>query len=95
MSSSSDAGLRYQVVVSPAALKALATLEARTRRQVVRRIERLAGNPRPEGVVKLAGQEQMWRIRSGDYRIIFTIHDRQLRVLVITIGHRREIYRRR
>lgn len=50
--------------------------------------------PRPAGMVKLAGEEELYRVRVGDYRIIYTIQDDQLLVLVVTIAHRREAYRR-
>ncbi len=59
---------------------------------LVRRVRRLAGSPRPPGVKKLAGREA-WRIRVGDYRVIYEIHDRILQVIVVTVGHRREVYR--
>ena len=50
-------------------------------------------NPRPSGYVKLQGGEELYRIRVGDYRIVYQIQDRKLVVLVVQIGHRREIYR--
>ena len=52
----------------------------------------LAENPRPSGVVKLSGREG-WRIRIGDYRVIFMIDDAKKEVVIYAIGHRREIYR--
>ncbi len=52
----------------------------------------LVGNPRPPGVVKLSGREA-WRIRIGDYRVIYTIDDVRKGVVIYAIGHRREIYR--
>lgn len=56
-------------------------------------IDDLANDPRPTGCVKLAGEEALYRVRVGDYRILYQIHDRALLVVVIEIGHRREIYR--
>jgi len=53
----------------------------------------LAENPRPNGSVKLAGPEPLYRIRVGDYRIIYDIRESELLILVVAIGHRREIYR--
>ena len=50
-------------------------------------------NPRPPGVKKLAGENDLYRIREGDYRIIYTIEDKELIVLVVKIGDRKEIYR--
>ena len=53
----------------------------------------LASEPRPPGVKKLSGKESLFRVRVGDYRIIYQVRDRELVVLVLKIGHRREIYR--
>lgn len=58
-------------------------------------IEILAATPRPAGAVKLAGGDGEWRIRTGDYRIVYEVHDGMLVVLVVAVGHRREIYRGR
>lgn len=56
-------------------------------------MDALSLNPRPRGVKKLEGERELYRLRSGDYRIIYRVEDRVLLVLVIAIGHRREIYR--
>ncbi|MEO5328849.1 MAG: type II toxin-antitoxin system RelE/ParE family toxin [Magnetococcus sp. THC-1_WYH] len=56
-------------------------------------IDQLENNPRPHGAKKLSGLPDIWRIRVGDYRLLYTIEDDRLIVLVIRIGHRREIYR--
>ena len=61
--------------------------------KVDRLIIALANNPRPPGCVKLSGPSQLWRIRSGDYRIVYEILDQQLVVVVVIIAHRREVYR--
>jgi len=53
----------------------------------------LANNPRPFGSDKLAGPEELYRVRVGDYRIVYQIQDEALLVLVVKIGHRREVYR--
>jgi mRNA interferase RelE/StbE len=53
----------------------------------------LAADPRPFGVKKLSADEDLFRIRVGDYRIIYQIRDKELIVLVVKIGHRREVYR--
>jgi len=50
-------------------------------------------DPRPPGNEKLRGEDQLYRVRQGDYRVIYTIKDAELLVLIITIGHRREVYR--
>ena len=53
----------------------------------------LAENPRPPGCLKLSGEESLWRIRVGDYRVVYQVQDAVLLVLVVKLGHRREIYR--
>ena len=53
----------------------------------------LAENPRPSGCVKLSGLENLWRVRVGDYRILYSIEDQQLIVLIVSVAHRREVYR--
>ena len=79
-------------------------LEARTRKtldrlpgdlygRVMRKLEALQENPRPVGVEKLSGVEDLYRVRVGDWRIVYAIRDRELVVIVIRIGHRREVYR--
>ena len=53
----------------------------------------LAHDPRPTGVVKLAGDENLWRIRIGNYRVVYEIHDDRLMVLVLRVAHRKDVYR--
>jgi len=60
--------------------------------RILARLAALEVNPRPADVKKLKGRAA-WRIRAGDYRVIYEIHDRVLQIIVITVGHRREIYR--
>jgi mRNA interferase RelE/StbE len=83
----------YSVYLSPGAERDLGALDKPAQRRVVARIEALASNPRPTGVTKLQGEANAWRIRVGDYRVLYTIEDGRLVVLVIKIGHRREVYR--
>ena len=61
--------------------------------QIVRRIESLADNPFPEGAIRLRGREE-WRIRQGDYRILYMVEPEIVTVFVVKVGHRREIYRK-
>jgi len=84
--------MTYRVEVSRRAAKAVTSLDKPTRRKVLLAIDALSGNPRPPGCRKLAAQEA-WRIRVGDYRIVYEIHDQVLLVIVVDVGHRREIYR--
>jgi len=68
-------------------------LDSGTVRRVDAAILALADNPRPAGCVKLSGLSDLWRIRVGDYRVVYEIRDRQLIVLIVGVAHRREIYR--
>jgi mRNA interferase RelE/StbE len=61
--------------------------------KIVKRIESLADNPFPEGAIRLKGREE-WRIRQGDYRILYVVEHEVVTVFVIKVGHRREIYRK-
>jgi mRNA interferase RelE/StbE len=83
----------YRVRTSPDADKQLAKLDGSVRIRVAQRIDQLAENPRPQGCKRLKGDDNLWRVRAGDYRIVFSIHDDLLLVLVIRIAHRREVYR--
>jgi mRNA interferase RelE/StbE len=84
----------HVVRILPSAEKALAAVARADQRRIARAIDGLATNPRPRGAVKLAGEDGLWRIRAGDYRVIYSVQDGALLVLVIRIGHRREVYRR-
>lgn len=84
--------MTYRVQIARRAAKAVTGLDKPARRRVLAAIDALSGDPRPVGCKKLAGQEA-WRIRVGDYLIIYEIHDQILLVIVVDIGHRREIYR--
>lgn len=55
-------------------------------------IEALAGDPRPHGCRKLTGAEDLWRIRVGDYRVVYQVDDAEMLVLIATAGHRRDVY---
>jgi mRNA interferase RelE/StbE len=85
----------YRVEVAPAALRQLRKLDPAGRRRVQAAIELLATDPRPAGATKLSGREGEWRVRTGDYRVVYEVDDGVLRVLVVAVGHRRDIYRRR
>lgn len=85
--------MAYAVQILPSAQRQLAKLDPPHRKRVAAAIDGLAENPRPSGAKKLQGSETVWRIRVGDYRILYEIHDRQLLAVVIEIGHRREVYR--
>ena len=82
----------YSIELLPSAAKALAKLDRPIQLRIARRLDRLAVEPRADAA-KLRGASDIWRGRIGDYRVIYQIEDGRLRVLVIRIGHRRDIYR--
>jgi mRNA interferase RelE/StbE len=82
----------YRVEFLPSAARTLSKLDDAVRRRIARRIDRLASDPRADAV-KLRGAENIWRARVGDYRIVYQVEDERLTVLVIRIGHRRDVYR--
>jgi mRNA interferase RelE/StbE len=83
----------YAIEVRPIALRELKALPEDIRRRVVGKIDSLADNPRPPGVEKLAGTENSYRVRVGDYRILYEIRDKVLLIAVVRVRHRREAYR--
>lgn len=83
----------YTVRVSAAAERALNRMDTHIRQRISRAIESLESNPRPAGVKKLAGPGSLWRIRVGDYRVIYQIIDQVLLVLIVGVGHRGDVYR--
>ena len=83
----------YSIAFAPSARKAFANLSQQVKRRLQAAIDALADNPRPHGVTPLSGHDDLWRIRVGDYRVVSAIRDRELLILVVKVGHRREIYR--
>jgi mRNA interferase RelE/StbE len=87
--------MTYRIEVAPAAARQLRKLDPAARRRVQAAIELLADQPRPSGATRLVGGTGEWRVRTGDYRVVYEIHDDVLVILVLAVGHRREIYERR
>ena len=85
--------MKYTVRMEARALKTLDRLPADLYGRMMRRLAALQETPRPVGVEKLAGPENLYRVRVSDWRIVYAIRDRELVVIVIRIGHRREVYR--
>ena len=85
----------YEIELTPAAVRDLKKMPAHYQRRVRDAIDNLGHDPRPEGVKKLSGEENLWRIRVGEYRVVYGIEDKRLVVLVIRIGHRKDIYRKK
>lgn len=86
--------MTYSVTLSPAAARQLRKFDPSVRRRVQAVIELLAENPRPPAATRLVGGAGEWRVRTGDYRVIYEIHDGELLVLVLRMAHRREVYER-
>ncbi len=85
--------MSYRVVIAKKALKELSDLPKNSVKKIAKSIEALSENPRPAGCKKLKGEEEiLWRIRSGDYRVIYSIEDSIRIVEVRRIGHRKNIY---
>lgn len=84
---------KYAVNFTRAALKKLNRLDKPVRHRVLAAITLLEENPRPDGVKKLAGDDNAWRIRIGDYRVLYEIHDGKLLVVIFRAAHRRDVYR--
>lgn len=85
--------MSYQLSILPRASKELGKLPVQQFERIRDRIRGLATNPRPAGVRKLTGREG-WRLRVGSYRVLYEIDDKQRTVLIVHIGHRRDVYRR-
>lgn len=83
----------YVVLYRKSVDKDLRKLPKVHREAIVKKIQALAGNPRPAGVVKLRGSDNLYRMRHTEYRVLYRLNDGKLTVLVIKVGHRREIYR--
>ena len=85
--------MSYAVTFSPSAKKELDRLPTKSSERIVSTIESLAENPRPHGSLKLEGTSNQYRIRVGDYRIVYSVEDRAVHVLIIRIRHRKDAYR--
>jgi mRNA interferase RelE/StbE len=84
----------YDVVLTSSASKELKKLSSQLVARVLPHLESLASNPRPPGCKKLQGGDREWRIRVGNYRVVYTIDDARLLVEVTRIRHRSEVYER-
>jgi len=84
--------VRYRVEFAPAAVRQIGKLERNSQRRIVARIEALSSTPRPAGTRKLVGKSDLYRVRIGEHRVIYQIRDDQLLVLIVKVGHRRDVY---
>ena len=85
--------MTYSIEISRDALRTLAKLDKPVRRRLQTAIDRLRDDPLPRGAVALKGLAGAYRVRAGDYRIVYTVDNGRLVVVVVDLGHRREIYR--
>ncbi len=84
--------MTYQVQVARRAVKSLAGLPRKEQQRIRAAIDLLADTPRPPGCVAMVGESSAYRVRVGDYRIVYEVHDRMLRIQVVRIGRRRSVY---
>jgi len=90
----SDPG-SYSVQYDPRALKELTKLDKQLAQRIARAVDGLAAEPRPHGARPLVGYPGLWRIRVGDYRVVYAIRDVELLVLALRVAHRSAVYRNR
>jgi mRNA interferase RelE/StbE len=83
----------YRVVFTRSARRELEALEATVARRIISRVEALTTDPRPHGCVKLQGAADLWRIRVGDYRVVYVVSDLERLVDVRVVRHRSDAYR--
>ncbi len=85
---------RYRVHLARRAVKSIARLPRTEQQRIRAAIDLLADEPRPPGCVALTGEAGVYRVRVGDYRILYEVVDERLLILVVRVGHRRDVYRR-
>ena len=84
----------YRVLIKPSATKEIEAVgQKEDRQRIVTRIRSLARDPRPFGSEKLSGKEDLYRLRVGRYRIVYSVGDAELVVLIVRVGHRKNVYR--
>jgi mRNA interferase RelE/StbE len=85
----------YEVIVPQSVVKQIARLPDQVRERVVTKLTELEEGPRPSDCRKLETEESLYRLRVGDYRIIYAVDDTNKKVIISRVAHRREVYRRR
>jgi mRNA interferase RelE/StbE len=85
---------KYRILIKASAAKEIGAVgQKKDRQRIVRQIQSLADNPRPAGCEKLSGQSDRYRVREGNYRIVYSVDDRTFVVNVAKVGHRKDVYR--
>lgn len=87
--------MAYNVELKPSAARSLSKLPREIQKNIAAHIDGLSQDPRPRGCKKLETEQDLYRIRAGDYRILYQVHDRIVLVIVVAIGHRRDVYRKK
>ena len=86
--------MTYEIIITKSIQKQLDNLPNNIQERVYEKFSQLAEEPRPDGVVKLKGYDNEYRIRIGDYRLVYEIQDEQLIVLLVQCKHRRDVYKK-
>ncbi len=84
--------MSYKLIVKPTALKEIDDLPASFQERVISTLDSLQANPRPIGCKKLAGAKNRWRIRIGDYRILYMLDDSKHEIYIYRVAHRKDVY---
>jgi len=84
----------YEIQWKPSAVKELKKIDSKTVPRIIKVVESLSSNPFPSGVRKLYSSEHAYRIRVGDYRVIYTVFERRLVIEVVRVRHRKDVYRK-
>ncbi len=85
--------MAHSIDFRPSALKSFYKIPRREQQRISAAIELLRLNPHPPGAKKLEGEYDLWRIRVGTYRVVYTIEEERLLILVLKVGHRKDVYR--
>jgi mRNA interferase RelE/StbE len=83
---------KYNILIKPSAVKEIENIPRKDRLRIIQKIQELANIPRPQGCEKLTGKNR-YRIRQGVYRIVYSVSDRDLHIIVVKVGHRRDVYK--
>jgi len=83
---------KYKIDIKKSAVKEISKLPTKELKRILKALELLADNPKPNGVIKLSGDEK-FRLRIGNYRILYQIFDKKLTVIVVKVGRRKDIYK--
>jgi mRNA interferase RelE/StbE len=83
---------KYNILIKPSAVKEIENIPRKDRLRIIQKIQDLADTPRPQGCEKLTG-ENRYRIRQGVYRIVYSVADMELHIIIVKVGHRRDVYK--